>query len=673
MAEKILNTRILNKIDTLENWNSSTLPLKKGELALATVAASAGIGLTEPVVMVKIGEDGIKTFKDLPWNFYAKAADVLAACKTESGLTEFVNNVIANAGIASDEAMNALANRVTTVENDLNTAGTGLKARMTAVEGLVGDTAVATQISNAIAALKLGETYAAKVHTHTKSDITDFAHTHAISEITELQTKLDEAKKAGTDANTALEAYKVTNDAAVGANTAAIAAINNETTGILAKAKTYADGKDAAIAAAKKAGDDAQSDVDALEAKVGTVPADKTVVQMISEAQTAATYDDTQIKKDIKANADAIDVLEGYVGGEAVSTQIQTAITALNLATTYEAKGAAAAVKTELVGKDTDTEDSATFVGIKKYVNKLDTAMDTRVDALEAAIGEGGSVATQITAEIQKLDKADTAVAGKYVSAVSETDGIITVTREALPDYTNTYAPKTHTHAIADVTGLQDALDGKADDGDITALDGRVTTAEGKLTTLIGTDTGKSVRSIANEELVAQLIPETAKASLDTLQEIAAWIQAHPDDASAMNTRITDLETLVGDDPVSTQINAAIDALKIGDYAKAADLTAAVGRITALEGKAHEHTNKALLDTYTQTEANLADAVAKKHAHANATVLDGITDTKVTTWDAAVQTVTAGTGLKAVKTGTDVALDIDDTVVWVFDCGNASV
>lgn len=673
MAEKILNTRILNKIDTLENWNSSTLPLKKGELALATVAASAGTGLTEPVVMVKIGEDGIKTFKDLPWNFYAKAADVLAACKTESGLTEFVNNVIANAGIASDEAMNALANRVTTVENDLNTAGTGLKARMTAVEGLVGDTAVATQISNAIAALKLGETYAAKVHTHTKSDITDFAHTHAISEITELQTKLDEAKKAGTDANTALEAYKVTNDAAVGANTAAIAAINNETTGILAKAKTYADGKDAAIAAAKKAGDDAQSDVDALEAKVGTVPADKTVVQMISEAQTAATYDDTQIKKDIKANADAIDVLEGYVGGEAVSTQIQTAITALNLATTYEAKGAAAAVKTELVGKDTDTEDSATFVGIKKYVNKLDTAMDTRVDALEAAIGEGGSVATQITAEIQKLDKADTAVAGKYVSAVSETDGIITVTREALPDYTNTYAPKTHTHAIADVTGLQDALDGKADDGDITALDGRVTTAEGKLTTLIGTDTGKSVRSIANEELVAQLIPETAKASLDTLQEIAAWIQAHPDDASAMNTRITDLETLVGDDPVSTQINAAIDALKIGDYAKAADLTAAVGRITALEGKAHEHTNKALLDTYTQTEANLADAVAKKHAHANATVLDGITDTKVTTWDAAVQTVTAGTGLKAVKTGTDVALDIDDTVVWVFDCGNASV
>ena len=198
-------------------------------------------------------------------------------------------------------------------------------------------------------------------------------------------------------------------------------------------------------------------------------------------------------------------------------------------------------------------------------------------------------------------------------------------------------------------------------------------TAEGKLTTLIGSDADKSVRTIANEELAAQLIPETAKDSLDTLQEIAAWIQAHPDDASAMNTRITSLETLVGDDPVSTQINAAIDALKIGDYAKAADLTAAVGRITALEGKAHEHANKALLDTYTQTEANLADAVAKKHEHANKAELDKIADGDKAKWDTAVQTVTAGTGLKATKTGTDVAIDIDDAVVWVFDCGTSAV
>ena len=49
----------------------------------------------------------------------------------------------------------------------------------------------------------------------------------------------------------------------------------------------------------------------------------------------------------------------------------------------------------------------------------------------------------------------------------------------------------------------------------------------------------------------------------------------------------------------------------------------------------HTHSNKALLDTYTQTEANLADAVAKKHEHTNKTVLDGITSGQVESWDAA--------------------------------------
>lgn len=45
---------------------------------------------------------------------------------------------------------------------------------------------------------------------------------------------------------------------------------------------------------------------------------------------------------------------------------------------------------------------------------------------------------TKIAEEIGKLDVADTAVAGKYVSAVSETDGKITVTREAFTNATAT-------------------------------------------------------------------------------------------------------------------------------------------------------------------------------------------------------------------------------------------
>ena len=64
--------------------------------------------------------------------------------------------------------------------------------------------------------------------------------------------------------------------------------------------------------------------------------------------------------------------------------------------------------------------------------------------------------------------------------------------------------------------------------------------AEGStVSTLIGSDTGKSVREIANEELAAQLIPQDAKESLNTLQEIAAWIQDHPDEAAAINAKLT--------------------------------------------------------------------------------------------------------------------------------------
>ena len=67
-----------------------------------------------------------------------------------------------------------------------------------------------------------------------------------------------------------------------------------------------------------------------------------------------------------------------------------------------------------------------------------------------------------------------------------------------------------------------------------------------EVTTLIGDDTSKSVRTIANEELAKQLIAEDAVESLNTLQEIAAWIQQHPKDAAEMNTNITNLQTQVG-------------------------------------------------------------------------------------------------------------------------------
>lgn len=143
-----------------------------------------------------------------------------------------------------------------------------------------------------------------------------------------------DAKKAGTDAATAVSTLE---NGKVKANADAIAAINNAETGILKQAQTYADGKDAAIAAAKKAGDDAATAVTALDRKatamaenidsrfnnindkIGEIPASKTVAQAIEDAKTAATQDNTAL-------AGRVTVIEGdYLKG-ADKTEVKNEI-----------------------------------------------------------------------------------------------------------------------------------------------------------------------------------------------------------------------------------------------------------------------------------------------------------------------------------------------------------
>lgn len=101
-------------------------------------------------------------------------------------------------------------------------------------------------------------------------------------------------------------------------------------------------------------------------------------------------------------------------------------------------------------------------------------------------------------------------------------------------------------------TALAAVLNGKASASDLTALSTTVTT-------LVGDDTGKSARTIANEELAKQLIPANAGEALDTLTEIAAWIQEHPDDAAAMNADIAALKALVADLPEGKTVAAYVD------------------------------------------------------------------------------------------------------------------
>ena len=144
-----------------------------------------------------------------------------------------------------------------------------------------------------------------------------------------------------------------------------------------------------------------------------------------------------------------------------------------------------------------------------------------------------------------------------------------------------------------------------------------------------------------------------ADASFDTLKEIADWIVNDVTGAASMANKISALETLVGSTAVATQIANAIEAaLKIDGvdkYALASELTALAEKVATLEGASHTHDNKALLDTYTQTEVDLADAVAKKHDHVNKSILDAITDVKVAAWDAAESNANSYTNTEIAK------------------------
>lgn len=238
---------------------------------------------------------------------------------TNLGIGDYAKTTEVTAAIGN--AKTELTEAIATAKSEaITTAGNNADTKIATKVGEIGDITVKAYVEGKETTLNssikaVDDKVAALGTLASKSEVTETDLATALA--TKINGKADKADTlAGygiTDAytKTEIDGKVSTIEGSIGTNTSAIAAINNETTGILAQAKTYADGKDTAIADAKKAGTDAQTAVNALSDKVGTVTEGKTVVEMIAEAQSAATYDDTAIKADIKANTDAITVLNG--------------------------------------------------------------------------------------------------------------------------------------------------------------------------------------------------------------------------------------------------------------------------------------------------------------------------------------------------------------------------
>ena len=469
MATKTFNTRIRNKIDTFANWTKNDPVLLNGEIGIVVVPASTGAVQQEPAILIKIG-DGTKKFSELEF-VSGKAADVYGWAKASTKPTYAASEI---SGL-SDYISGQIQDTDTQYKIEAD-AGNARKFYLYSkpLNGSWNSTPVSTiEIPETIYTLATGT-----ANGTVKFNGTDVA-----------------VKGLGSAAYTNANAY----DASGSANAA------------LASAKSYADGKDAAIAAAKKAGDDAQANVNALASKVGTVPDSKTVVQMIADAQDAATYDDTALKGRVTANETAINTLNGNGDGSvkkqvadavagivadapeaydtlkeisdwisthasdasAMNSQITTnknAIATLNGTGEGSVSKAVADAKADVQSKiDTHTGNTTVHITADER-----TAWNgqTTMSAVEA---KGYQTAEQVKAiKVDNATAADKLKTARAISLTGDATGSADFDGSEAISIAVTVADDSHNHVISNVDGLQDALNAKATPADITAAIGKL-------------------------------------------------------------------------------------------------------------------------------------------------------------------------------------------------------
>lgn len=572
---KTLNVRIRNKYDSYENWASSSLVLEAGEIAIAytTVNVDIGNGKIEqhPELLMKVG-DGSKTFANLPW-LSAKAADVAAWAKAANkpvyeareitGIGDYIATYVDETlGISvdtdtqyqivkvddynyklqskgkGDEAWADVANSAIVIPNDT--------AAIEALQALVGDKKVATQISEAIANLDLANTYEAK------------------GEAAKVQTALD-TYKTSNDAAVQKNATDIAGEisrakAAEEANANAITAIKDGTTiDSFADVETALAGKEASGAAAQ-ALTDAKAYADGLAGNYdekGAAATAESNAKAYADGL-AVNYDKAgdaaQALTDAKAYTDA-EITE-WVGGTKVSEQIENAITGANLGQ-YETK----------------TDATAKLTEAKTYADGLNTAMDTRVKAVEGKAHEHTNKDLLDTYTQSEVDLAD-AVAKKHEHA-----NAAELAKIADGDVAKWNAAEQNAKDYAD--GLDGAMDTR-----VQALEAKFGDGEGNVEAQIAA-------AVAAEK-------EAREAADKVLQDQIGVASAEGVEATGLNKRLEELEDLVGDKKVSEAIAAEATAREEAD-------TALGNRVKAIEDTYATDSDVADLQTQINTIMNNPD------------------------------------------------------------------
>lgn len=275
---------------------------------------------------------------------------------------------------------------------------------------------------------------------------------------------------------------------------------------------------------------------------------------------------------------------------------------------------------------------SAKAADVHAWAKESQSEFETRVSSLISSALQGDGVAitgyvteSDFNAFKTNIENRVKAIENDYTTA-SEAEAAAKAAADAV---LGTSADTAGTATVHGALKSAAAADAKAEQNktDIAAINTTISTTHATKTELgnaingvIGTaeDTANDSTVLGAKKYTDQKIADFTTAyitddggTIDKLQEIAAWIA---DDKAGAAKLVNDVASLQENKLDKTEFNT----FKTSDFKDVAD-------------KAHTHSNKTLLDTYTQTEANLADAVAKKHSHAKDMV--EVTPEQVTAWD----------------------------------------
>lgn len=286
-----------------------------------------------------------------------------------------------------------------------------------------------------------------------------------------------------------------------------------------------------------------------------------------------------------------------YMTADDVDEKIAAAVG--ELGENYENVKAYVDDKTAGIAQESElTKLSGRVTTAEGEIDALQKDTHTHANAEELAKIEGGDVAKWNAAEQNAKSYTDDTIAGLKLAETYEPIGKgaeeAGKVNSALETYktANDAAVKAAADAAAAAQGEIDTLEEKVgavpDNKTVVQMIGENADA---IATLTGSGEGSVDRKITDafNDFSTKV---TDDAVVNSYKELIDWAAEHGSEAAEMAASITALENIVagigGEGEPATVIayvSAAIDALKIGDYAKAKDLTDLAGRVSTIEGK----------------------------------------------------------------------------------------